>query len=280
MSFRKKLVILCGILLCLILTLFNALYINPFRIKVREEIFTSAKLPKAFDQDRVFYFSDLHYGMSNDEMLEELAEDAALIRPDLILFGGDLIDEAFAAGLSSSRRQKLVDSLSSMEAVYGKFAVLGEDDLLSDSTRFQTEAILRESGFDVLYNESRVIFAPNGEKIRLVGVASALGGRPDITAAYAADQGTFTITLVHCPDQFDDLPAAQTALCLAGHAHGRQIYFPFFEQFDRENGAKKYIRGFYEKAPSLHYVSNGVGTTDKSIRFCADAEVTVFRLQR
>lgn len=280
MSFRRRLLIVCGILLCLILTLFNALYINPFRIKVREEIFTSSKLPKAFEQDRVFYFSDLHYGMSTDEMLEELAADAAALQPDLILFGGDLIDEAFAAGLSSSRREKLVQTLSSLEAKYGKFAVLGEDDLLSDSTRFQAEAILREGGFDVLYNESRVIFASNGEKLRIVGVASALGGKPDITSAYASDQGLFTITLTHCPDLFADLPAAQTSLCLAGHSHGRQIYVPFIEQFDRPVGAKNYIRGFYEREPAVLYVSNGVGTTDKSIRFCADAEVTVFRLQR
>ena len=92
---HKKIIIavVVTVILAMCLAFCNMVFINPKRVTVREEVITSSKLPQSFDDFMVVFFSDLHYTTSITK--EELSEIVATINsfdPDVILFGGDLVD--------------------------------------------------------------------------------------------------------------------------------------------------------------------------------------------
>lgn len=259
----------------------DATEIAPKRVRIRTETIRSEKIPEALSGLQILFFSDVHYNaFVDDSRLESLIEKIDSVGADVILFGGDLFDHPANQWPDDQAMDTIRNVLSRLKAPLGKFAVLGNHDLESQSSGEMVSHLLFEAGFEVLNNQSVKIRNRGTQSISLVGLESEMLGNPDPEAAYQnISPDSFTIALCHTPDTVLRLPQDQTDLMLAGHSHGGQIYIPLLDTFYRANYAEIYYRGKHQVDDILLDVSNGTGTTRMDVRLFSPAEIVVYRLE-
>ena len=280
MKFKKLIIILVGIAIFAALTYYNAFYVNPYQLKVREEYINNTKLDESFDGFTIVYFSDLHYGVIDDNFLNETVDKINMFDPDLILFGGDLVDHYSNNPLNDEKRATLTAALKSLEAKYGKFAVLGNHDLDSENTKNAITNILNDADFDVLTNESIDIHNDSSASFNLIGIDSLSLGNPDINAAYQnVDENSFNLAICHTPDIFDDIPSYNDYL-LAGHSHGGQIRLPIIGPLYTPKNGHKYVKGYYDLNGTSLYVTSGIGVSRYNFRLFNKPEINFYRLNK
>src|SRR5690554_6277575 len=93
------------------------------------------RLPSAFDGMRVLQFSDVHYGFFFDQVnMTKLVSKINSLKPDLIVFTGDLFDQEFEPYAA-----ECVEALTNLTVTpLGMYAVMGNHDYYSgyqNSTR-------------------------------------------------------------------------------------------------------------------------------------------------
>ena len=159
-------VVLLAIVLGFDTAILRAFKINPYQIDVSYQKLSSKKIPKSMDQMSIVYITDLEAGQfSTPEELDRLFEKIRELDPDIFLFGGDLFWSD--AQISEETRRQMVDQLSSIKAPLGKFAVYGEQDLVSEERRRLVDSIYEESQVEVLVNSSVTIANQDRSPIRL-----------------------------------------------------------------------------------------------------------------
>ena len=164
------------------LTIYYALFVAVSHTGVRYETLASAKIPEAMNDVKIAYFTDLEYGFSIDEQrLRDIVDTINHNAPDVVIFGGDLFDDAAAA--SEEDRAIVIELFKNIDAPLGKFAVLGERDCASEEIRTQISDLLSEADFEILNNRSLHIRNGTNSGIVLIGVEPLLGGTPDVTTA-------------------------------------------------------------------------------------------------
>ncbi|MCI5773116.1 MAG: metallophosphoesterase [Erysipelotrichaceae bacterium] len=275
MTVLKKIIAILLILILLITSLvYDSIYVAPSRFQVRYETLSDTKIPEQLNDLNILYFSDLHYGHNMDK--KRLDKLIALINncaPDVILFGGDLIDDQ---QFSPEEIQELTTSLQTLEARLGKFAVLGEYDHLQLELVSQ---ILHESNFEILSNKALKIRNTGSQSITLVGIDCSIGGYNNEAAAFQ-DVGTNSYNLVfaHTPDTLMNLPTDKTDYFIAGHTHGGQVNYLFGSTYSVEQ-AELALSGKHNVNDAYTIdVSTGVGTVGYDARFLAYPEVVLYRL--
>ena len=269
------------IVICLLgLSLFYDAYNTaPSRFQVRYETLESVFIPEQMNDVKILYFSDLDYGTFMDQKrFAKLTDTINGLSPDVILFGGDLFDQD--AKITEKSKQEVTELLSSMKAPLGKFAVLGDFDYRTPDLPQTVQEILFESDFELLVNSSIILRNNGSSSITLTGLDSGLYGHPDINAAFAnISRAGYNIVLSHTPDLIEEIPSDLADYALSGHSHGGQAYWltgalytpPMAEVLFR---GKHTINGLYTLD-----ITNGVGTTIQDVRFLANAEVVLYRLE-
>ncbi len=229
-------------------------------------------LPSAFDGYRIAFITDIHvinYGSREERMLRLVRR----FRPDLILLGGDFVEDRRGDRWQKSRSE-LVDEacrvFSRLSEPDGIFAVTGNWDWPGDLPRY------RERGVRFLKNES-VSLSRKGETIYLAGTSVS---PVDFRKAFAGiPANAFIIFLNHFPDRMDQGLAFGADLCLSGHSHGGQCRFPFVRTY-LPGGCNKYVYGKYKSDGAVFYVSPGVGNHIRDVRFRCRSEVTGIILKK
>lgn len=227
-------------------------------------------LPVALDGLAIAHVSDLHVGrFTNGRILDEVVTRTNALRPDLVLFTGDLIDHALAdlpAGLDVLKRLMPRERL---------FMCEGNHDLFEGREEF--EGRVREAGLPLLLNEA-VVTEVRGHSIQILGLRwgqPGAGRSPSISDQMARlllrrDRPAFTVLLAHHPHAFDQAAEAGIPLTLAGHTHGGQLMLS--ENVGAGSLLFKYWSGPYRKGASALVVSNGVGNWFP-LRINAPAEI-------
>lgn len=275
----KKILIAVLAALCLIGTVWvNATLINTRQLTLREEILSSDKIDADTDGLLIAFFSDLDYGHFIDaDFLDRTVEEIRSFHPDIIVFGGDLLDPLYANELSQEELDHLMNSLKSLQARYGKYAVYGDDDLVS---RDKADYVYTNAGFKVLDNRSQQISIDRNSVISLIGISPLVGGQPDVTTAFSGvGAGHYTIVVSHCPDLFDDMGDHEFSYFLSGHSRGGQIDLPIISLFGRPEGCRKYYNGKITRNGKTLDITNGVGRIDSDARLNADAEIVFYTLK-
>ncbi len=134
------------------------------RLTVQETTLCSSRLPAAFDGYRIVHLSDLHVGTygNNTAYLARLVERVNALRPDMIVFTGDLVNA------SPEELDPFGETLARLRAPDGVYAVLGNHDYCvymrydspDGAARNTLELIRRERevlGWDLLLNEHRIV---------------------------------------------------------------------------------------------------------------------------
>jgi len=276
-----------------LLTGFFGLVIGKYLYKINRIPLKSKRLPKVFDGFKIVQISDFHAG--SFDWFEQVKDGMQMIndlKPDLILFTGDLVNNRTDEAL---RFQEL---WSNLKAKYGKFAVLGNHDYgdyvpwKNDEERqanlnrmFQ---FYEETGFKLLINEHQVIEIGE-DKISIAGVENWGTGRfPQYgkidQALSGIDTETFTVLLSHDPDHWKEVVRylPQTIdLTLSGHTHGAQFGVPIpGGTWSPASWRYDFWKGMYAQDDNRRlYVNTGFGFLGYPGRINMPPEITLFELE-
>ena len=286
----RKLFTAIGLILAII-GFFNILYgtlVGTTRFETQETEYRSATLPQGFDGYRIVQISDIHIGSwrDNPEAIDRLTDKVNALKPDLIVFTGDLVNQ------QSHEIDGFQETLSKLHAPDGVFSILGNHDYgdyyrwPSPQAKEQDLAYLKEQqkaiGWKLLNNEHAVLHH-KGDSIALIGVEN--DGEPpfsqhaNLSQALKGTDGMFRILLSHNPSHWrrEVLPKSDIPLMLAGHTHAMQSIFlghSLAELIYPEWG------GMYYEGSRALYVNIGIGYVGLPFRLGAWPEITVLTLRK
>ncbi len=278
--FIKVLAIVLLICSLIAAILFYGTFAGVSNLNIVNTKITSQKVDESQYDLKIAFISDIHYNnFMNYDRLSNMIQTINKNKPDIIIFGGDLFDDPDTYVVSDETKIELIDLLKSLEAEYGKFAVLGEED--HNKNIGNVEDLLFKADFELLNNESILINKNNSTSINLIGIDSLIDGNVDIEKAFEnVNTDLFTIVVTHAPDLFDQLPFNDVDLVLSGHSHGGQISLPLIGAVTKVNGAMNYSLGNYYVNDTTLIVSNGLGTTHRDLRLFSEPECHMIRLEK
>ena len=229
--------------------------------------------PVALNNYKIIHISDLHLGSFNNiDKFNEAVEMINAENADLVVFTGDLVNNYHEEAIP------YIDALKKIKSKDGKLSILGNHDycdyvmLKRDSQEWKTNfkkllELEKESGFDLLLNESRVI-SKGENKFNIVGVENWGAGNfnkdGDLdTAMNIVDDSLPTILLSHDPSHWKEVVLKSDYdidLQLSGHTHGMQfgIEIPGFKWSPAKFRYKEWA-GLYKIAGNQIYVNRGLG---------------------
>jgi predicted MPP superfamily phosphohydrolase len=211
-------------------------------------------LPKELNGLCIAHLSDLHIGpLLQEAWSAALVDKVNDLRPDLILFSGDLVD-----GLPG-RRTGSVAHLKRLRAAYGVFACVGNHEYYADFQAWMRT--FPKLGLTMLLNSHQTLNI-RGQKLVIAGITDIAAERfglpgPDCGSALdKAPEATTRILLSHRPAGAKNNARFNFALQLSGHTHGGQIQGlnHIIAQFN-----EGYLRGWYKTRDMSLYVNAGAG---------------------
>ena len=249
-------------------------------------------LPGAFKNLRIVHLSDIHSGSFNNKAAVLRGVEKALkLKPDIILFTGDLVNN------KADEMENYMDAFSRLKAPMGVYSILGNHDYGDyekwDSPEKKAENLERlkktheELGWKLLMNE-HIVFERNDEKIAVIGIEnwSAKARFPKYGKLPQAYTGTeaipFKILMSHDPSHWDAEVRPQYGdidLMLAGHTHGMQfgVELPWFKWSPVQYVYKQWA-GLYEEKDQKLYVNRGFGFIGYPGRVGILPEITLIEL--
>lgn len=259
--------------------LIYATYVGTSGLITKEYVINDAVLSKDFDGLKVVHFSDLHYNRAIDEKkVNKIVDEINLINADIVVFTGDLIDKDM--NISNNDYSFLTNALKNIRAKYGKFAVLGNHDLINKDKVIK---LFDESNFKYLENDYEVIISKNNEKIYIMGLGNVTNNLDNINELTDKVKETdgYKIVLLHEPDISDDIMKyIDVNLILGGHSHNGQFRLPFIGAVYTPNGAKKYYDEYYKVNDTNIYVSSGIGVSHINMRLFNRPSINFYRINK
>jgi hypothetical protein len=221
---------------------------------------------------RVAFVADLHAGPYADgATLRRWVDAIAAERPELVLLGGDLVDQMSGP----EARASLLDAVAVLAPPLGAWAVWGNHDhhVVRDVAAFARE--LEVAGVGVLVNEAVRL----REDLVVAGIDDLRAGRPDLPAALAGRPSDVATVLVsHNPDVLPKVPG-DVGLTLAGHTHGGQVCLPGGVPIVTSSRFGRRFASGWVRAPGRGYVTRGLGVGWLPIRAFCPPELTVLELE-
>ena len=248
---KKIIKILFFIIFILIIILLYSRFIGTKGLKVKEYKIVNENFTDNFYGLKIVHITDLHYGnTTNNSDLKKIVDKVNLIKPDIIVFTGDLLDK----DLNNEELEEFKDILNNMKSNIKKYAVNGNHDE-------NFSEILKETGFTDLNNNYDSLYNSNNSVILFSGINT----NDDINDAIkninnflSDEQNTnkiiYKIMLMHEPDKILDFDYNNYDLILAGHSHNGQITIPFIGSLYKPNGSKKYYKEYYELEDTKIYI--------------------------
>jgi predicted MPP superfamily phosphohydrolase len=221
---------------------------------------------------RVAWLTDLHHGEFVRTRSARAWVDAALAEtPDLVLLGGDLVDQTPGADPDA----ELFAELARLHAPLGVWAVPGNHDHGRYRGIGRYVARLRDAGIETLVNRG----VAARDDLFLAGIDDLRNGRPDLNAALRdRPEVGATLLLSHNPDVLPMVPV-DVGLTLCGHTHGGQVVLPGVGALVTSSQyGDRFLAGWVE-GPARGYVSRGLGVTSLPLRVNCPAELTILELE-
>ena len=251
-----------------------ATHYEPFNLKVKTVVIHSPKIEREID---IVHFTDTQSAVvcSYEERVFQTINS---LEPDLVLFTGDLLQPhtPHPWDVEFKKMEALFQTLSPPLGTY--LVACNTDEYPAD---------LSNLPITVLSNEERRI--PVGDTtISLWGLAldDAWDKKPPAAASWIerTDPNDFTILMGHYPNFVLGMPDYPVDLCLAGHTHGGQIYFPGIGVLDTACEIPgQWARGHRVVKGTHINISAGVGCERFAglprIRFLCPPDITLVQLR-
>lgn len=248
---RKRWLLLPGLLVLGAALLLYARFVEPARLTVRTRTVQAEGLSRSL---KVVFFTDTHFGRWYGVDRAACLVDAINARqPDVVLFGGDLLDN-YARDRDSLDLEELAAQLGRIQAPGGKFAVWGNHDYGGGAVRVY-ESLLEE------WN------------VQVVGYDDVLMGWTD-PELYQLNRDIFQLVVAHEPSVAEKISAPGECFVLSGHTHGGAGVAAAFEPALAARRIRGMVRGGYTTQDGTQvYVSSGVGLTKLPLRFLCPPEI-------
>lgn len=273
---KKLLYFILGILIFIFIILIYSRFIGTTSLAINEVVI-NANIDSGYDGLKIVHFSDLHYKkIITEERIKELVKEINNTNPDLIIFTGDLLDNLYE--INNTDINFLIYELNNLEARYGKFAVLGDQDYRQKDI---VSNIYIQSNFMLLNNESKIVYN-NSDKIMLVGTGSYLDGDFNLDNITSLDNDIYKIFLVHEPDSVLNIKNtySDVDLILGGHSINGSLNIPLIKKFLLPEGAVKYYEPYYKLDNTDFYISNGIGVNNINFRLFNKPSFNLYRLNK
>jgi Predicted phosphohydrolases len=246
---------------------------NKYNYKIRRVSLKFNNIPQSFKGMKILQISDIHSGsFTQKDAVEHGVQKALSLKPDIILFTGDLVNN------EATEMASYMDVFDKLTAPMGVYSILGNHDYgdymhwpspeEKEKNLDHLKQIHAELGWRLLLDEN-VVLEKNGEKISLIGIQnwSALKRFPkygNMKKAYAGTEGLpFKILMSHDPTHWDaevrpEYPDVD--LTLSGHTHGMQfgVETPWFRWSPVEYVYRQWA-GLYTEGKQKLYVNRGFG---------------------
>lgn len=265
--------------------LFHGTMVGTDRLNVRQVTIEFDDLPKAFDGYRIAQFTDVHLGSMKDELMLRAVTAIDDMRPDLIVFTGDI------QNMGPDELPRFAQTLKRLKAKDGVMSVLGNHDYshyvnVSPEEALRNERLTRDFetsvGWQLLLNDNRIV-RRGSDSIVIAGGEN--DGRPPFPAKADLKKAmrgihakSFVVMLQHDPSAWRRhiLPQTNAQLTLSGHTHGGQI--SLFGLRPTELVGKE-DDGLYVEGKRKLFVSTGLGGFIP-FRFYMNPEVVEITLKR
>jgi hypothetical protein len=204
--------------------------------------------------------SDVHLGtIIGRDRLARIVEQVNDLRPDLVLFAGDVVDEDLAPVI----RQNIGETLLSIRSRKGVYGITGNHEYIGGAE--QACAYLEAHGIRMLRDtcveiEGGIVIAGREDRS-----SRQFGGKRrkslDVLLA-GVDPHAPLILMDHQPFDLQEASAQGVDLQLSGHTHHGQLW-----PFNYITSAIYEVSWGYVRKGSTHfYVSSGVGTWGPPVR--------------
>ena len=274
----------------------EAYFIEPNLLLVKNTGIESGKISNPI---KIALITDIQVGNHKKEkFVQKLVQKINTTEPDLILLGGDLIDNEG----NFDNEEVYLEPLKELVGKYPIYYILGNHEYgigsylqnhPSKHTADKSEWLItkmEELGIPLLRNTLDCLEIKN-KNICIFGIDdiwhslchSREGGNPgNCFGNINFNKNIFNILLTHNPDGILYYPkdTIQPDLVLAGHTHGGQIYIPFIGPLGDPDVKlnKKYWRGlnYYNGIPIL--TSVGVGESGGKIRLFTPPTIDIITI--
>lgn len=178
---------------------------------------------------KIAFISDLHYGVNMDgKQLEKYCEDIEAQNPDIVILGGDIVDE----NTSRKGMYEAFDELSKIKSTYGTFYVYGNHDKATyarkpNFTEEELDNAIKDSGIKILADDSVTIndqITVTGRKDKSFRGDNLREPIDELIVNTQADSNKYNILVDHQPGDFDETDNAGYDVMLSGHTHAGQIW--------------------------------------------------------
>jgi len=261
--------------------------------KVENVKLSFENLPSNFEGLRIVQISDIHIGSlyGNRMKLRRLVETVNSLKPDILLFTGDIVNK------TSNELDIYPDLFKKMNAAYGKYAVLGNHDY-GDYAKWdsfykkQAETVKLLNYYeanDVVVLKNQGVIIKNGkQEIQLVGTENwglspfPQYGNIDRALDRYGDSG-FDILMAHDPNFWGSeiLKKTKVELTLSGHTHGFQIGCIIGDKkYTLAKLKSKYDSGLIISDNQVLYINTGWGVIGYLGRIGIRPEITLIELYK
>jgi len=251
-------------------------------LQITHRSFPIRNLPDAFLNFRIVQISDIHLVEYTEPwFLEEAVRRVNDLRPDLVLFTGDLVSRAPLSLPTAWRAAGVAAEILSTLRAPQRFAILGNHDVAVGAEH--VIAPLEAHGTPVLI-DSYIAIERGFDRLWLCGTDDAGLRDPDLSLTVPPIPGAPVLLLCHEPDFADTVvhhprfPLID--LMLSGHSHGGQLRLPLLGPLILPPMGKKYVEGLFHLGHLQLYVNRGLGTVGLPLRLNCPAEITEITLTR
>lgn len=267
-------------------------FTNKYNYKVKRIPLSFPNLPAAFKGLRIVQISDIHSGSFTDkEAVRKGVEKVLALKPDLILFTGDLVNN------KAEEIVPYLDVFDKLRAPLGVYSIFGNHDY-GDYVQWDSPEQKRQNiedlkgmhakmGWRLLWDE-HVPVEKDGQQFALIGIQNYSALRNfarygNLAKAYAgAEKYPFKILMSHDPTHWDYEVRPKFSdidLTLSGHTHGFQygVEIPGFRWSPVQYVYRQWA-GLYREGRQTIYVNRGYGFIGYPGRVGILPEITLLEL--
>lgn len=252
-------------------------WIEPHLITLTHQRLFSTKI-KNNKPIRILHLADLHIERITSRE-KQLTRMIAHLRPDLILFSGDILNLSYLK--DDLAWQSAREIIQQWQAPYGVFLVSG-----SPAVDLEENLPALIDGLPVTWlNDQTVTIKIEDTTLQVIGLTCThkpFEDAPRMEKILPTQKNNFSILLHHSPDLAPDAALHAIDLHLAGHTHGGQVRLPFYGALVTGSlYGKLFEAGRYSVSQMVLYVSRGIGLEGAGaprVRFLCRPEIILWEL--
>jgi predicted MPP superfamily phosphohydrolase len=284
---RRLAAIFAAVLILGIITALYSTLIEPFTLRLNKIEISSQKISQSV---RIAFVSDIQIGKYKKESwAEKITAKIESANPDIVIFGGDQIDNEG----TFEDESKYLEPLKKLTEKYPVYYILGNHEYgIGGKVRFSPYKYtgdrsqleidrMKSLNISLLRNQLDCLEI-NKQKICLFGLDEIWKYTPDFSQLKYWDKETPLVLISHNPDGILYYPTnlPTPALVLSGHTHGGQIWLPLLGPLGNAQTTleDKYDRGlnYYNNIPI--FTSVGAGESGAPLRLFAMPEVAIITI--